>query len=993
MTSKRLLPLVLFLLATPLFADSTQPSIQAPMRAVYDKPATIWESEALPIGNGYMGAMIFGNVSREVIQTNEKTLWSGGPGEDASYDGGHLHTSQENHSTLMKLRKLLQDRASDFSATKAAHLDSNGKLVANDYDDSGAYDLLSQLLGIKNHFGSYQTMSDIIITDPDYSTLDPTTIWTNHDNDESSSETIQSLFDSNTSTKWYAKPESHEFSLPVHITWSYTTAPVITGYDVTSANDAPGRDPKTWNLYASRDGEKYEQVDHQSGNFWSGERFKKVHFPLSLSGYRYFKLEITELQEADAHPQLAEFSFTTANDKPYTNYTRSLDIDKSLMTISYQQDGVSFTRDYFMSYPDHVMVMRFRSDKPFSRTISISTEHSDYSLKASDGQLILTGYPTPVGSSKRVGDSWKRGLRFAQIVSVKSTDGVVISEGKNLRICNAREFVLLMSAATNYQQCMDNTFNYFSSQDPVDLAKGYIQAAQRKTYDGLYETHLADYQSLFCRNQLRIGSSQKQPEGSTDELLRQMTEGKASLDVCHYLETLYYQFGRYLLISCSRPGTLPANLQGVWGEHLSNPWNADYHTNINIQMNYWPAESTNLSECHLPMAEFTRSLVPRGTLTARHYHCRQDGGEVRGWVTNHEVNIWGNTAPAQRGSYSYYPEGAIWLCQHIWEHFCFTQDLEFLRKYYDTMLQAAIFWVDNLWTDSRDQKLVVNPSYSPEHGPLSIGCTAAQGMVCEIFDIMLRASKVLGREKDSEIQEIARARDRISMPKIGLGGQFQEWKDEVKVDVTGDNHHRHANHLFWLHPGSQIIPGRTPQETKYAEAMKVSLNTRGDGGTGWSRAWKLNFWARLRDGNHALTMLKSAMGFTTPNRSGGVYGNLFDTHPPFQIDGNFGVTAGVAEMLLQSQGGMIELLPALPDEWSEGEYKGLKARGNFEVDVRWSHNQATFVAILSRSGGDCHIKYPGIAKFSINSRKVKVLSPDEVIVKTTKGQTLTLKVK
>jgi len=983
-----LLP-ALCLLAGIMPAKTANHPLQAPMKAVYDRPATVWESEALPIGNGYMGAMIYGGVHREVVQTNEKTLWSGGPGEDPAYDGGHLRTPAENHAVLGQLRTMLQERASDFTRTKAARRDADGRLVTNDYDNSGTDEYTSRLLGLKEHFGCYQMLSNIVISEADYPALDMRSLWTSQDNEKTPGERIASLFDGNAATKWYSEPLSHPFSLPVFITWNYTAAPIITGYDVTSANDAPGRDPKAWNLYASRDGEGYELVDRQRGDFWGRERHRTVHFPLSIAGYRFFKLEITELQEAGCHPQLADFAFTTS-EEPCSGYGRWLDIDSARVSVEYRQGGVAFAREYFMSYPDRVMVMRLRADKPFSRTISVETEHSDYALKARDGQIVLTGYPTPVNGDSRVGEAWRQGLRFAQVVCLKSTDGTVVTEGESLRICDAREIVLLVSAATNYQQCMDESFNYFSSTDPLAAAQGYVDAARRKSYDALYQDHLADYQALYGRNQLRIGGQIARPQGTTDELLRQMSEGTASVEACHYLETLYYQFGRYLLISSSRPGTLPANLQGVWCEHIANPWNSDYHTNINIEMNYWPAEPTNLSECHLPMAELARSLVPRGSITARHFHCRQDGGPVRGWVANHEVNIWGNTAPAQYGQYSYYPEGAIWLCQHIWEHYSFTRDLDFLRRYYDTMLQSALFWVDNLWTDERDQTLVVNPSFSPEHGALSLGCTASQGMIYEIFDIMMKASEVLGRQNDSEIREIADARARLSMPKIGLGGQFQEWKDETTMDITGDNHYRHANHLFWLHPGSQIIPGRSPQETQYAEAMKVSLNTRGNGGTGWSRAWKLNFWARLRDGNHALTMLKSAMRLTTPNGDGGVYGNLFDAHPPFQIDGNLGVTAGVAEMLLQSQGGMLELLPALPDDWSEGEFRGMRARGNFDVDVAWSNHRATAVTIYSRSGGQCHIKYPGIADFSINSRNVKRLSPDEIVVPTTVGQRLIL---
>ena len=433
-------------------------------------------------------------------------------------------------------------------------------------------------------------------------------------------------------------------------------------------------------------------------------------------------------------------------------------------------------------------------------------------------------------------------------------------------------------------------------------------------------------------------------------------------------------------------------MRGVWGERLSNPWNADYHTNINIQMNYWPTQSTNLSPCHLPMVEYVRSLVPRGKYTAQQYYCKPDGGNVRGWVTHHENNIWGNTAPAKKSTPHHFPAGAIWMCQDIWEYYQFNLDKDFLKKYYDTMLDAALFWVDNLWTDERDGTLVANPSHSPEHGEFSLGCSTSQAMICEMFDMMIKASKELGRDKDPEIIEIATAMSKLSGPKIGLGGQFMEWKDEVTKDVTGDGGHRHTNHLFWLHPGSQIVIGRSEQDDKYADAMKVTLNTRGDEGTGWSKAWKLNFWARLHDGNRSHKLLRSAMKLTVPgSHVGGVYTNLFDAHPPFQIDGNFGCTAGIAEMLMQSQGGYIELLPALPDAWKDGSFKGMKARGNFEVDAAWTDGKITAVEILSNSGAECVIKYPNAKDLKVSGAKVKVLADDQISFATVKGKTYIIK--
>ena len=845
-----------------------------PMSLVYDHPAKVWESEALPIGNGHMGAMIFGGVRRERIQTNEKTLWSGGPGEDSLYNGGHLRTPEENHAALQAFRRDLQERMKRFD--NSAYEKSGDWRDAASYDNAGVYDdkwqgdydgknYVNLMLGTKGHFGTFQTLSDIIIEDP----------------------------------------------------------------------SAPEDD--------------FENLS--------------------------------------------------------ANYSRGLNLDNATQWVEYGSDGNKVRRTYFMSYPDNVMVVYITADHPFTRRISIDQKHSDYNLTVGDGSIVFTGWPTPVnGVKRRENDDWKNGLKFAQVLSVHDTDGDVSADGNSLVVENARNLTLVMSAATNYQPCYDDSFNYFSDEDPLAVVNDRVEKAKASSYDELLKHHIDDYTALFNRNSINLGGSVCS-EMTTDSLLKGYAEGTLSDVDARFLETLYYQFGRYLLIGSSRPGSLPANLQGVWGERMANPWNADYHTNINVQMNYWPAEPTNLAECHIPMVEFVKSLEPRGSITARHYHCRPDGGDVRGWTAYHEVNAWGNTAPAQNGTHSMFPEGAAWICQDIWEYYQFTQDEEFLKEYYPTMKNAALFWVDNLWEDERDHTLVANPSLSPEHGAFSLGCTASQGVIYELFDAVEKAAKVLGLSEDSEVKEIAEAKSRLSMPKIGKGGQFMEWKDEVMSDLTGEgqwneeegrfvNTHRHTNHLFWLHPGSQVVPGRSQRENEFVDAMKVTLNTRGDEGTGWSRAWKLNFWARLRDGNRAHGLLRSCLNPTRPGTSvGGVFSNLFDAHPPFQIDGNFGYTSGVAEMLLQSQGDMIELLPALPDEWHTGAFDGMCARGGYVVDAEWQDGKVKRAVIGSKTGRPCIVRFPGASKAKVRSARRKVLSDDTIELVIPAGASATLTVK
>ena len=839
---------------TTMAARFQQPSL----KATYNKPAKVWESEALPIGNGYMGAMIFGGVEVDVIQTNEHTLWSGGPGEDPSYNGGHLGTPETNKSYLHKTRVLLQQKMNDFTANHSAYIDANGKLITHNYEGDGngteLRNLIDKLAGTKEHFGSFQTLSNIIVEVVNPATSEPA----------------------------------------------------------------------------------------------------------------------------------------------YSDYTRTLDIDNAIHRVTYKEGGITFKREYFMSYPDNIMVMRLTSDSKkgkISRMISLESLHTDKVIRASDNTITLTGYPTPTSGDKRVGDHWKNGLKYAQQLLVKHTGGkITVVDGKKLKIEEAKEIIVLMSAATNYVQCMDDSYHYFSGEEPLDKVKATLKKAANKKYTALLATHEKDYHSLYDRMKLNLGNLTEMPVVTTDSLLKGMDARTNSESENQYLEMLYFQFGRYLLISSSREGSLPANLQGVWGERLSNPWNSDYHTNINVQMNYWPTQPTNLSRCHLPMVEYVKSLVPRGKYTAQQYYCKPDGGNVRGWVTHHENNIWGNTAPAKKDTPHHFPAGAIWMCQDIWEYYQFNLDKDFLEAYYDVMLQAALFWVDNLWTDERDGTLVANPSHSPEHGEFSLGCSTSQAMIAEMFDMMIKASKVLGKDKEPEIAEIETAMNKLSGPKIGLGGQLMEWKDEVTKDVTGDGGHRHTNHLFWLHPGSQIVIGRSEEDDKYANAMKVTLNTRGDEGTGWSKAWKLNFWARLHDGNRSHALLRSAMKLTVPQgRFGGVYTNLFDAHPPFQIDGNFGCTAGIAEMLMQSQGGYIELLPALPDAWKDGAFKGMKARGNFEVDVTWKEGQITSIEILSNAGAECMLKYPDAKSLKVSGAKVRVLADDRIAFDTVKGKRYTIR--
>ena len=927
------------------------------LKTSYNFPATdanvtyqessAWESLALPLGNGHIGAMVFGDVPVDIIQMNEKTVWSGGPGENPNYNGGHLRTPAQNHQTLQNLRNSLQKKMTDFKANRIAKKDASGKVISNDYPDETTQERadINNLIGSKNGFGSYQTLSNINIAYSSVIMPEIINITGNCDNPRSSGEKFPSLFDGSVNTKWFS--DSGFSGFPCFISWEYQSPFSVSAYTLTSGNDMQSRDPKSWKLYGSNDGNNFTLIDTRE-NITFPDRRQSLKFNLSKTEtYKHFKFEITATYTANTPPQLSEISLEDANVSQvseYTNYSRELDVDNAVSKIMYLQAGVNYTREYFISHPDNVFVIRLSADKPgnISRTFYFTSMQTSISQNVKDNVITMSGKPASHSDN---------GLKFVQQMKIIPTGGTLSINGSQITVEGADEILILSSAATNYRQSMGTDFNYFSDVNPLTTVENTLNRASQKTYAELLKTHKDDYKSLYDRMSVSLGNASNKNNKTTDKLLAGYKNGSNTAAENLYLEQLYYQFGRYLLISSSREGTLPANLQGIWAEGLMNPWAADYHTNINVQMNYWLAQQTNLAECHLPVVEYVKSLVPRGTISAQHYYCKQDGGPVRGWVIHHENNIWGNTAPGTHYWGFYFPAAAAWMCQDIWEYYNFNQDKQFLADNFNVLLNAALFWVDNLWRDSRDGTLVTNPSYSPEHGPYSLGASCDQAIIWELFDMVIKASDILGN-KIPEVEEVKTAKNRLAGPQIGLAGQFLEWKDEITMDITGDGGHRHVNHLHWLHPGSQIVAGRSPQEDLYAKAMKVTLNTRGDGGTGWSKAWKINFWARLRDGNRSHKLVQEILKESTLT-------NLFDTHPPFQIDGNFGSTAGMTEMLVQSQGDCIEILPALPDAWSTGSFKGIKARGNFEIDAEWSNGKVTSLKITSGSGNNCVVKCNG----------------------------------
>ncbi|RZK40995.1 MAG: glycoside hydrolase family 95 protein [Pedobacter sp.] len=885
----------------------------------YNKPAEKW-TDALPIGNGRLGMMIFGGVATDHLQFNEETLWSGKPRNYNRADAG---------TYLPQIRQLLtegkQKEAEVLAQEKFMGLQSEAG------DRKLWVDKIKSGKGISGNpaLSTYDDRDWKMLQVPAYdgwetvglANLDGA-VW------------FRTTF--NLPESWKGKDLLLDLNRIRDFDNTYINGTLVGSTDGTDARkyNIPASQLKTGentiaiqvlNYYDKGGIVGYKDTNRKIGIYPVGAKIED-----GISLVKHWKYKI---QDNDP-PVVAQFqaSYQPFGDLKlyfknhagsFSNYKRSLDLNTAVASTSYTLAGVNYKREYFASAINQAVVMRFTADKAnvLSFDAELSSPHLNSPVQNIDKNTISLKVSVKGGALN--GESYLTAV-------VKS--GSVSLIGNKLRVLNASDVTLYLSAATNFKTVDDLSGN------PASLNKAIQLGYKNQSYETLKKKHISDYKSLFTTFDVDFGSSVNESL-PTDERLAKFAK---SIDPAFI--ALYMQYGRYLLISSSRAGTQPANLQGIWNDLLSPPWGSKYTTNINLEMNYWPTEILNLPTLNEPLFNKIKGLSKKGAETARTYY------NARGWVLHHNTDLWNGAAPINASNHGIWVTGGAWLSEHLWEHYLYSKDQTFLAKEaYPLMKQAALFFVDFLVKDPKTGWLISTPSNSPENGGLVAGPTMDHQLIRSLFKNCIAASQILGI--DAETRNVWEEKlKNIAPNQIGKHGQLQEWLTDID-DTT--NKHRHVSHLWGVYPGNDISWAEQPQ---LMEAAKQSLLYRGDDATGWSLAWKINFWARFKDGDHAMELIKMLLK-PTKDGSSGSYTNLFDAHPPFQIDGNFGAAAGVGELIIQSHERFIEILPALPSAIPYGEIKGIRARGAFEFDVKWDKGQLKELIMRSKTGGECNLKY------------------------------------
>lgn len=710
--------------------------------------------------------------------------------------------------------------------------------------------------------------------------------------------------------------------------------------------------------YGGNKRDRHSYVKQVQQLLHDGEYDKALELLPELTGLMHGSGAYQLLCNAYIEQDFGEGIKTNSDINRVSEYVRALDMDRAVFSTEFSLNGTRYRREAFANYPSDVICIKLSSDRKggISFGLSLGEIQEGGEVRAEGNRLVYSGAIK------------ENLLRYAAVLLAESRGGKVSAAGDFLEISAADEAVLYIAAATDYSP--DFYEKYRSRKNPLDTVEEILDKAVKKGYDKLYSEHLKDYTALFSRCEISLNNAGGEPEFA-DKLVEEYKDGDIRLR--SQLEELYFQFGRYMLIGSSRAGSLPANLQGVWNESNTPPWNCDYHINVNLQMNYWGAYNTNLAETATPLVDFIDNLRPAGRITAKEYFgiVSDEKNPENGWTAHTAVNPFGWTAPGWDFYWGWSTAAAAWLMQNIWEHYEFTGDKEYLEnKIYPIMRESVKFYSQWLIYDDKQDRLVSTPTYSPEHGPVTVGNTYEQSLIGQLYGDFIKASEILG--KDAELRDKIKADKEMLKPyHINKAGRLKEWFEEDDEGFDSSKvqlGHRHISHLMGLYPGKGI----THCEPELMTAAINTMNHRGDESTGWARAYKLNLWARTWDGNRAYKILSGLLSSCT-------FKNLFDFHPPFQLDGNFGGSAGIAEMLLQSHEGYVYPLAALPDRWREGEFKGLCARGGFVIDAAWKDKKLILLKVFSKLGGELRIKC-GAKAVSSGGREISFASDDDVIM-------------